>query len=125
MIKLEKILLKAGYKLTKPRLAVLGFLAGSHLSISARDLYKKIRRFDLASIYRTLNLFQELHIVNVEFIDKEKIYCLADKPHHHIICTECGYIEKIECNHLFGNFKNFRDIHHQLTLTGVCNNCSS
>lgn len=110
--------------MTKPRLAILEFLGNSHTSISARDLHKKLKHFDRASVYRTLNLFEDLHLVNVEVVDKEKIYCLADDPHHHIICKKCGYMEKIECNHSFGNFKNFTNIYHQLTLTGVCNKCA-
>ena len=124
MEKLKQKLLKAGCKLTKPRLAVLTSLAQIHTPISARNLHKKIRHFDQASIYRTLNLFEDLHIVNVEIIKKEKFYCLVDSPHHHIICKQCGYMERIECNHSFGVFKNFTNVHHQLTLIGVCNKCT-
>lgn len=124
MEKFKQKLLEAGYKMTKPRLAVLEFIAHNHTSISARDLHKKIKIFDRASVYRTLNLFENLHIVNVEILEKEKLYCLADTPHHHIMCKECGYMEKIDCNHSFGYFKNFTNVHHQLTLTGVCNKCA-
>lgn len=117
-------LTKAGYKLTVPRIAALDGLSKLHNPISARSLHKKIGKIDRASVYRTLNLFEELHLVNVEVIKKEKIYCLASTPHHHIICKKCGYMEEIECNHNFGKFKNFNNVHHQLTLTGVCNKCA-
>ncbi len=123
MEKLKQKLVEVGYKATKPRLAVLEFLTTNHTPISARDLHKKLKHFDRASVYRTLNLFEDLHLVNAEVVDKEKIYCSADKPHHHIICKKCGYMEKIECKHSFGHFKNFTSIYHQLTLTGVCNKC--
>lgn len=122
---LKEKLIKAGYKITKPRLCILEFLFKNHTSISARELHKKIKKFDQASIYRALNLFEKLHLVNVDIVNKEKIYCLADKPHHHIICQKCGYMEKIECNHSFQHFKNFTNVYHQLTLTGVCNKCVS
>jgi Fur family peroxide stress response transcriptional regulator len=118
-----KILVEAGYKMTTPRILVLEKLSVFHHPISARDLHKKIKVVNCASVYRTLNLFEELHLVNVEVIEKEKLYCLADKPHHHIICKKCGYIEKIKCRHSFNHFKNFSNIHHQLTLTGLCNKC--
>jgi len=124
MKKLKQKLIEAGYKITKPRLAVLEFMSSNHTSISARDLHKKIKHFDRASVYRTLNLFEDLHLVNVEIYEKEKIYCLADKPHHHILCKKCGYTEKIDCDHSFGNFINFTNVHHQLTLTGICNKCA-
>lgn len=125
MKKIIEKLIQAGYKLTKPRLAILDFLDDHHTSISARELHKKIKHFNRASVYRALNLFEELHLVNAEIIEKEKIYCLADKPHHHIICEKCGYTEKIDCAHSFGHFKNFINVHHRLTLTGVCHNCVS
>jgi len=86
-------------------------------------LHKKIKKGDLASVYRTLNLFEELQIVNVEIINKEKLYCLAGEPHHHIICRQCGYIEVVKCDHCFNNYKNFTDVYHQMTLTGICNKC--
>ncbi|MFA6486277.1 MAG: transcriptional repressor [Candidatus Magasanikbacteria bacterium] len=124
MEQLKQKIIKAGYALTKARLAILEYLSNNHISISARDLHKKVKHFDRASVYRTLNLFEELRIVNVEVIDKEKIYCSADEPHHHIICKKCGYMERIECKHSFGHFKNFTNIYHQLTLTGVCNKCA-
>lgn len=123
MEELKQRLIKSGNILTKTRLAVLDYLSDNHSPLSARGLHKKLKHFDRASVYRTLNLFEELHLVNVEVVDKEKIYCLADEPHHHIICKKCGYMEKIECNHSFGHFKNFTNIYHQLTLTGVCNKC--
>ncbi len=123
MEKFKKQLIKAGYKMTTPRMEVLEELFSSHHLISARDLHKKIKKVDRASVYRTLNLFEELHLVNVEVIEKEKLYCLDNVPHHHIICKKCGYMEEIDCRHNFGKFKNFNNVHHQLTLTGVCNNC--
>ncbi|MFA5127970.1 MAG: transcriptional repressor [Patescibacteria group bacterium] len=124
MEKLKQKLAGDGYKLTKSRLAVLEYLSGHHAAGSARDIHKHIKHCDQASIYRTLNLFEELHLVNVEIIGKEKIYCLADEPHHHIICKKCGYMEAIKCHHDFGRFKNFKDVFHHLTLTGVCNKCA-
>ncbi len=124
MNKLVEKLIEVGCKITNPRLAVLKYLSVHHSPISARDLHKKIKAFDRASVYRTLNLFEELHLLNVEVIEKEKLYCFAEEPHHHIICKKCGYTEKTKCNHDFGTFKNFNDVYHQLTLTGVCNNCS-
>ena len=122
-MEIKKILIKAGYKLTKPRLAVLGCLERQDKLLSARAIYQKIKTVDQASVYRTLNLFEELDIVNSETIDKEKLYCLAGHPHHHIICRTCGYSESIECKHKFTH-KHFTDINHQLLLSGFCRKCS-
>lgn len=123
MKKAQEQLIQAGYRLTKPRLGVLRCLAAHHGSLSAQALHDQINEFDRASVYRTLNLLEDLRIVNTEIINKEKVYCLAGEPHHHIICKKCGYMEKIKCDHAFGQFKNFKNVFHQLTLTGVCNRC--
>lgn len=121
---MKRKLIDAGYKLTAPRLAVLDALSSAGHLISARGLHKKIQEVDLASVYRALNLFEELHLVDIEVIEKEKFYCLADIPHHHIICERCGHAEKVECNHSFGRLKNFINVYHRLTLTGICNKCA-
>lgn len=121
---IKQQLITAGYKLTTPRKSVLHKLTDVDTLISARELHQKIKKVDRASVYRTLNLLEKLHVVNVELIKKEKLYCLATQPHHHIICKKCGYIEKIECKHTFDTFKNFTNVHHQLTLTGICNQCN-
>lgn len=123
-MKIEMVLTNAGYKLTKPRLAVFDFLKKQRKLISARDLHAKIKKVDQASVYRTFSLFEELSIVNTEIIGKEKFYCLAERPHHHIICRQCGYNESFPCEEKkIREFKNFSGINHQLTLTGVCNKC--
>jgi Fur family ferric uptake transcriptional regulator len=122
---MKDVLTQAGYKLTKPRLAILTFLKKQTNLLSAREISKKIKNIDQASVYRTLNLFEELNIVNSELIDKEKLYCLSDHPHHHIICRVCKYSEEFPCTQKedYKKFSNFSNIHHHLTLTGVCKKC--
>lgn len=122
-MKIKMALTNAGYKLTKPRLAVFDFLKKQSKLISARDLHVKIKKIDQASVYRTLSIFEELNIVNTEIINKEKLYCLAEHPHHHIICRQCGYSESFPCEEEIREFRNFSGVSHQLTLTGVCNKC--
>lgn len=119
-------LLKYGLRLTRQRREVLGALQKSHGLVSALALAKKIKAVDRASVYRTLNLFSDLGIVNVETANKERLYCLADHPHHHIICRICGYSEKFPCNHNnFKKFNNFTNIEHHLTLSGLCSKCKN
>jgi len=124
MKKIQDIIIKAGYKITAPRLRILEKLKQEHDPVSARNLHKKLENINLASIYRALNLFEELRLVNVELLDKEKLYCISGEPHHHIVCQKCGHMEEIACTHSFHNIKNFSNIHHQLTLSGLCNKCS-
>ncbi|OIO17378.1 hypothetical protein COV56_01675 [Candidatus Kuenenbacteria bacterium CG11_big_fil_rev_8_21_14_0_20_37_9] len=125
MENIEEKLVNLGYKLTKPRVKVLRFLRKtSSTPYSAQDIFKKIQGVDLASVYRVLALFNDLEIANEEFFGKEKKYCLATNPHHHVVCRRCGKTKMVECDHDYGNkFQNFSDIRHQLILTGICNKC--
>jgi Fe2+ or Zn2+ uptake regulation protein len=124
-MEIEKVLINRGDKLTESRLIILRYLKKEKKIISAQALSKKIKSVDRASVYRTLNLLEELHLVNVEMINKEKLYCLAGHPHHHIICYNCGYIESFPCNNYeYKKFNNFTNITHRLTLIGLCNKCS-
>lgn len=123
---LKKILTAAGYKLTRPRQEVFSLLEKEQHPISAQALHKKIASVDQVSVYRVLKLFETLGVVQSEVIKKETFYCLAEHPHHHIFCRKCGYTEAFECSkQQYGDFKNFTDIHHQLTLIGTCNKCNT
>jgi len=113
-----------GYKLTQPREKVLELLSHNHKALSAQDIHSFIKDVDKASVYRTLNLLEELGIVNIENFNNEKLYCLSADPHHHIICKKCGYSEEVPCTYEHYNFTNFSNIQHQMTLTGVCNKCN-
>ena len=119
----EYILKEAGYKLSGPRSLVLSFLKKSHKPLSAQEISGKIKSVNLASVYRSLNIFTELGLVNTEIFGTEKKYCLSGEAHHHIICIKCGRLETVKCTHSFSNIKNFTNIKHQLTLSGICRKC--
>lgn len=62
---------------------------------------KKSPEIGLATVYRTLEILTELHIVNkISFDDGLARYDLrkegAEHFHHHLLCLECGNIEEIE-----------------------------
>lgn len=124
---IEQKLNDSGYKLSKPRQLVLNILSDLNKPESAHDIYIRLeKKIHLVSVYRALNLFETLSFVNIETINKEKFYCLADHAHHHIICRKCGCIEEFACSkEEFRDFKNFSDINHHLTLTGICNECKN
>ncbi|MFA5075939.1 MAG: transcriptional repressor [Patescibacteria group bacterium] len=123
---MDKITIKgAGFKLTKPRLAVLDLLAHDHLPKTARAIWQSLgSRFNLASVYRALHLLEKIGLIFQETTAKEKYYYLAKQPHHHIICRRCQKIECVPCHHDFSKVKNFTDVSHQLLLTGLCPKCN-
>ncbi len=117
---------RAGYKLTKPREILLDYLSKNDHPKSAGDIYKGIKKkLDKVTVYRILEVFEDVGVVFKEHNDTESLYYLAEEQHHHIICRKCGRSECVPCQHMFNSIKNFKNIKHQLTLTGLCNKCNN
>ena len=71
--------------------------------LSAEDVYllvkEKSPEIGLATVYRTLELLSELKVVDkINFGDGVSRYDLrqegARRFHHHLICTQCGAVQK-------------------------------
>ncbi|MDR2464995.1 MAG: transcriptional repressor, partial [Streptococcaceae bacterium] len=99
--KLEKELQYKGYKLTKQRKIVIEVLLEKEKEhLSAEEIFdlanKKDSNIGLATIYRTLELFEKLRILDkVNFLkDNTALYDLREKKnqhfHTHLICDKCG-----------------------------------
>ncbi|MFC2061768.1 Fur family transcriptional regulator [Elusimicrobiota bacterium] len=124
MINRADIIRKNGYKLTQPRIIVLDILEKNSDLMSAKDIFEKSGgKIDLASVYRSLNLFMKLEMIFEENIEGESYYYIAGEHHHHIICRSCGYVQCVSCSENTFQVKDFSQIEHQLTLTGICINC--
>lgn len=115
---------KAKLRLTRPRRLVFQVLQHNQKPQSAQYIHAGLKRqVDLVSVYRSLQLFERLGLVQREHTRGEDYFYVADKPHHHITCTSCGKSECVPCGHHFA-LKGFRNVEHQLTLKGVCNVCA-
>ena len=88
----------SGYKLTKPRLAVLKYLHQQVNPTTNRQIYSEISgECDMASIYRTMHLLLEINMVQqFDFGDGVARYELmspeGDNHHHHMICLSLIHI---------------------------------
>ncbi|RJQ33579.1 transcriptional repressor [Candidatus Parcubacteria bacterium] len=121
----EEILRQAGYKLTKARETIISFLKKQDHPVSANYIYDKIKKdSDKVTVYRILEVFEKVGIVYREQGIHESLYYISQKEHHHIICQKCGHVECIPCDHVFPKVKNFTNIRHQLSLSGLCGRCS-
>ncbi|NCD01001.1 transcriptional repressor [bacterium] len=121
--KIKQKFIDSKYNMTPNRAIILNFLEGKNKPLSVDQINSSLKSIDRATIYRALKVFVEIGLVNYETVNLKKIYCLNDKPHHHIICSKCGKIEKVSCCHNFSKIKNFKNIEHTLTLRGICSNC--
>jgi len=87
-----------GRTVTSQRKLLLGLIkkAGGHLS--AKELYKQAIRknesISLATVYRTLQLFKELGLVEERRLGQ--MYCHYElkesAEHHHLVCKSCGKV---------------------------------
>ncbi len=132
-MKIFQQLKQNGYRFTKPRQEIIKFLVRYPLTVQEifETLQKKKIAIDLASVYRTLELFVKMGIVNeLELGDGKKRYELRDEDnhHHHLICNSCKKIEDIFLNEemLMKNIRNKSDYKiasHKLEFFGLCASC--
>lgn len=125
-------------RLTPQREAVLRILLdceGSHLT--AEDIYDRTRAeypdIGLATIYRALELFEELGLVSrLEFGDGGRRYEFAlGKDHHHLLCLDCGQIAEFnedlleDLQETIARESGFLILNHSLRFFGYCSRCKS
>lgn len=124
-----------GYKLTRPRLAVLRVMAEARASLSPAEIHARARKFypqtGLVTVYRTLDVLAECGAVRkVHQADGCRSYAPASAGHaHHVICENCqSVVEFDDCN-LANMFKavhrrtGYKIEGHWLELFGLCPDC--
>lgn len=128
-----------GYKLTPQRRATLDVILdqqGKHLS--TEDIFMMVKKrcpeIGLATVYRTIQLLEQLGIVSKHNFDDgrsryELIDDAADHQHHHLICLNCGQVQEVEgdlLEHLEKNIEKkyrFKIVDHKLKFFGYCSRC--
>jgi len=88
---------KAGIKLTPQRLEIFREAARTDDHPQIETIYRNVRRkmptVSLDTVYRTLDLFQEMGLVSaVRPLAGRARFDADTKPHHHFVCTRCGAI---------------------------------
>lgn len=127
-------------KFTKQREIIFNVLKeSSPKHVTPEELFSKVhqdhKQVGIATVYRTLNLFEELGIVNKqEFTENAYTYELkdSDNDHHdHIICKYCGKIIEDE---FLDRSKIAKSLHDQydfdldyysLRIYGTCSDCQN
>jgi Fur family ferric uptake transcriptional regulator len=131
---LQKILKDGGYSTTAARMFVCELLWNQE-PIAMRDLTLRSEgRVDRASLYRTVDLFERLGIVQRIYIGWKYKIELSDiftHHHHHISCLGCGKVvaitEEKEIEQLINDLSarhGFTAQNHQLEIRGLCQVCS-
>lgn len=122
-----------GYSVTKSRKAVFMALLDREPQ-SIAELTRIIgNTIDRASIYRTLELFESLNIVERLPIGWKHKFELSDTfttHHHHATCIRCGKIVPFEESDSIklelkkqAEAVGFLETNHQLEVRGICSTC--
>ena len=130
---LAALLKEKGYSLTKPRKKVFDLLRGQEPQ-GMQVLVKRAEgAVDRATIYRTIELFEELGIINrlnIGWKYKVELSDVFAEHHHHFYCTNCTRTYKLEANPMLETMidsiaskDGFAPRGHQLEVVGLCPNC--
>ena len=129
----KAILLSHNQRVTAPRLEILSILKSNKKPMTISQIHSEMKdkKTDLATVYRTLNLFTDLRIVSeIDFKDEFKRYELIfDRHHHHhIVCRSCGRVDNVEAC-VLGELekmlqrKGYTEVTHSLEFFGICEEC--
>jgi Fur family ferric uptake transcriptional regulator len=133
----HRVLESSGHRASAPRAAVVAALADTSCGASARELADRLdaggRRVGLASVYRALELLEDLRLVQRVDVGEGAVRYEPSLPdgehHHHIVCQSCGHVSAFEdagleraIERLAGRVE-FEIDAHDVTLRGECPAC--
>lgn len=134
------ILQSEGYKLTTQRRAILKVIVDNDKEhLSCDEVYSIVSKtypeLGIATVYRTLQLFEKLNIVyKLNFDDGLSRYELNQglgrhHHHHHLICVKCGKVIEVKLD-LLEALENeierevdFTILDHDVKFYGHCRDC--
>lgn len=101
---------------------------------TAEEIYQQIiekyPNISMDTVYRNLNLLQQLNIVcEANFGDgKNRFRLCGDKHHHHMICLKCGCLLELDFCPMELiqdkiNNKKFHVTNHSFEIFGYCDKC--
>ena len=124
-----------GHPLTAQRRLLLELLRDAQGHIDAKALYRRASAKDEsispATVYRTLNLFKELGLVDEMRLGKVRCYyeIKQSQGHQHLVCQGCGKVIEFQNSH-FKKLINAVQREHgfnvkkaELYLEGYCPGC--
>ena len=128
---------ESGYRITNAREVICTILENSgHKHFTVEELHsealKKDKNIDLATVYRTLDLLEDIDIIeHAHQVHGSGIFYLKSKfSNFHIICEFCKNIFDLKestskkINNLLRKDSHFNQINNHFIYSGQCNNCN-
>jgi Fur family transcriptional regulator, ferric uptake regulator len=130
-------LVHAGHHATRSRVAVAELVSDRVGHFTAADVARlataRGARMGRATVFRTLELFAELGVVerlDLPGGDHAYVACTPDH-HHHVVCSRCGRaawvsdIGMTDVMHRVADRTGYRIERHRVELYGVCPPCQA
>ncbi len=127
------VLREHGYKVTPQRLAVYEVIDQNKTHPNAEAIYKELQpqypSMSLATVYKTMEIFAKIGIVQVLQCDEESHrYDFNTSPHAHIRCSICNRVDDIDIDmealkKLAADETKYRVDNVGLAFSGVCEHC--
>ena len=124
---------RAGYRSGAARCEVVDLLAAEPCAVTALEIDRRLDSVGRASVYRTLDQLDRLHLVQrVEIGGDAAGYerIDPDQHHHHLICEECGRLTPFVSEVLekaierISREADFEVAAHDVVLRGACSTCA-
>jgi Fur family ferric uptake transcriptional regulator len=125
-----------GFKSTREREIILKELESRKGHFNAEKLYsilnRKGTRVSRPTIYRTLKLLEQFHLIERLDVKKSSYYyepTHQKKDHGHLICKQCGRITDFQCESLeslkseAAKGKDFKSDNISVHVFGICEAC--
>jgi Fur family ferric uptake transcriptional regulator len=123
---------EAGYRSGAARREVVDLLADEPCAVTALEIDRRLESVGRASVYRTLDQLERLHLVQrVEIGGDAAGYERVDpeQHHHHLVCEECGRLSPFADPALeraieaVSRAAEFEIAAHDVVLRGRCPDC--
>jgi Fur family ferric uptake transcriptional regulator len=123
---------EAGYRSGGSRRRVVNLLDRETCAVTALEIDRRLDSVGRASVYRTLEQLEQLHLVQrVEIGGDAAGYERVDPAlhHHHIVCEQCGRLAPFasealeEAIEAVSRQSEFAVAAHDVVLRGTCSRC--
>ena len=124
-----------GMRVTNQRALVMEIIRQRKGHLDADEIYlearKKEPRISLSTVYRALQMFKKLDLVEELRLD-DTHHCYEVKPsteHHHLVCLGCGQVIEFQyplSRYIKRNVPESRDFditETEIRMTGYCSKC--
>ena len=125
---------EAGYRSGAARREVIALLSKEQCAVTALEIDRRLDSVGRASVYRTLEQLDRLHLVQQVSIGGDAAgYERVDpeQHHHHLVCERCGRLSPFVSDALeeaiesVSREADFEVAAHDVVLRGTCTTCAS